>query len=182
VLESLVEQAKAGDHDAFEKLASSVATRMFGTAYLIVRDREAAADAVQDALIETWRNLPTLRDAHAFEAWTRRILVRSCYRAIAGRRRRIEVRVTEIDATTASHESRFGEVDQLERAFGRLSPDQRAVLVLHHRLGLRLDETADALNVPLGTVKSRLNRATTALRAAIAAEERDIATLERQIA
>jgi RNA polymerase sigma-70 factor, ECF subfamily len=182
VLDSLVERAKAGDHDAFEQLASQVASRMYGTAFLIVRDREAAADAVQEALIETWRNLPGLRDAQAFEGWTRKILVRCCYRAIASRRRRIEVRVSEIDAAADSPEARIGAMDQLDRAFRRLSADQRAVLVLHHRLGLPLNETADALNVPLGTVKSRLNRATAALRAALSAEERDVATLERQIA
>ena len=177
----LVQLAQTGDHDAFERLAALVARRMYGTASLIVRDPEAARDAVQEALIETWRNLPTLRDPAAFEGWSRRILVRCCYRAIRERqRRRIEVSVTEIDASSRSHETQVSDMDLLDRAFRRLTPDQRAVLVLHHRLGLQLDETAEALAIPLGTVKSRLSRATAALRAALLAEGRDVSALGSQ--
>jgi RNA polymerase sigma factor (sigma-70 family) len=176
-------QAQAGDHAAFEALAHSVARRLFGTAILIIRDRDGANDAVQETLIEAWRNLPQLRDPEAFDGWLNRILVRSCYRAIKARqRRRIEVEITEVNAVTSSLENRVGAIDQLDRALRRLTVEQRAVLVLHHRLGLQLDETSVALGIPVGTVKSRLNRATIALRAALAAESRDLAVPEGQTA
>jgi RNA polymerase sigma-70 factor, ECF subfamily len=176
-------QAQAGDHAAFEALAHSVARRLFGTAMLIIRDRDGANDAVQETLIEAWRNLPQLRDPEAFDGWLNRILVRSCYRAIKARqRRRIEVEITEVNAVTSSVENRVGAIDQLDRALRRLTAEQRAVLVLHHRLGLQLDETSVALGIPVGTVKSRLNRATIALRAALAAESRDLAVPEGQTA
>jgi RNA polymerase sigma-70 factor (ECF subfamily) len=176
-------QAQAGDHAAFEALAHSVARRLFGTAMLIIRDRDGANDAVQETLIEAWRNLPQLRDPEAFDGWLNRILVRSCYRAIKARqRRRIEVEITEVNAVTNSVENRVGAIDQLDRALRRLTVEQRAVLVLHHRLGLQLDETSVALGIPVGTVKSRLNRATIALRAALAAESRDLAVPEGQTA
>jgi RNA polymerase sigma-70 factor (ECF subfamily) len=150
--------------------------RLYGTATLIVRDSEAANDAVQETLIEVWRNLPGLRDRQAFDGWVRKILVRRCYRQIKERqRRRMEVEVGEIDMPTASHDARVADVDRIERAFRKLSPEHRAVLVLHHREGLPLDETADALGIPLGTAKSRLNRAAGALRAAIDAEDRVVA-------
>ena len=175
--------AQQGNHAAFEVLAKSVTRRMYGTAMLIVRDPDGANDAVQDALIEAWRNLPTLRDPDAFEGWANRILVRSCYRAIKSRqRRRMEVEITEIDAITGSHDVRIGAMDQIDRAFRRLTPEQRAVLVLHHRQGLQLDETAKVLDIPVGTVKSRLNRATIALRAALDAEGRDAPVVEGQTA
>jgi RNA polymerase sigma-70 factor, ECF subfamily len=176
-------QAQAGDHAAFEALAHSVARRLYGTAMLIIRDRDGANDAVQETLIEAWRNLPQLRDPEAFDGWLNRILVRSCYRAIKARqRRRIEVEITEVNAVTSSLENRVGAIDQLDRALRRLTVEQRAVLVLHHRLGLQLDETSVALGIPVGTVKSRLNRATIALRAALAAESRDLAVPEGQTA
>ena len=176
-------RAQQGDHAAFEALAKSVVRRLYGTAMLIVRNPDVANDAVQETLIETWRNLPSLRDPAAFDGWVNRILVRSCYRAIRQRqKRRIEVTVVDLDAATGSHDQRIGALDQIERAFRRLTPDQRAVLVLHHRVGLRLDESATALGIPLGTVKSRLNRATAALRAALEAEGREIPETKGQTA
>lgn len=175
--------AQDGNHAAFEALASAAVRRLYGTATLIVRDPDAANDAVQETLIDAWRNLPTLRDPDAFEGWLQKILVRSCYRAIRQRRRRqMEVRVLEIDAATGSHEQRVDARDQIERAFRRLTPDQRAVLVVHHRLGLPLVESAATLGIPVGTVKSRLNRATAALRAALDAENRDLPIVEGQTA
>jgi RNA polymerase sigma-70 factor (ECF subfamily) len=179
----LLQRAQSGDHAAFEQIATLMVRRLYATASLIVRDTDAASDAVQETLIEVWRNLAALRDLDSFEAWTRRILVRRCYRAAdANRRRRVEVRVLEVDEPTASHEAWIGESDALARAFGRLSPEHRAVLVLHHRNGLELTETADALGIPLGTVKSRLNRATVALRAALDAENRGTSALGSQTA
>lgn len=176
-------QAQTGDHSAFEVLAQSVVRRLYGTAMLIIRDPDGANDAVQETLIEAWRNLPQLRDPDAFEGWLNRILVRSCYRAIKmRRRRRIEVEITELDAVSGSVESSVGAIDQIERAMRRLTPEQRTVLVLHHRLGLQLAETSVALGIPVGTVKSRLNRATIALRAALDAESRDFPVVEGQTA
>jgi RNA polymerase sigma-70 factor, ECF subfamily len=176
-------RAQAGDHAAFEQIATLMVRRLYATATLIVRDPDAASDAVQETLIEVWRDLGALREPDSFEGWVRRILVRRCYRAAeSGRRRRVEVRVLEADEPTVSHEARIGESDALERAFRRLSPEHRAVLVLHHRNGLELAETADALGIPLGTVKSRLNRATVALRAALDAENRGATVLGSQTA
>jgi RNA polymerase sigma-70 factor (ECF subfamily) len=73
-------------------------------------------------------------------------------------------------------------LDQIERAFVRLTPEHRAVLVLHHRMGLGLEEAASALGVPLGTVKSRLNRATASFRAALEAEDRETALMRGHMA
>jgi RNA polymerase sigma-70 factor (ECF subfamily) len=69
--------------------------------------------------------------------------------------------------------------DQIERGFRRLSPEQRAVLVLHHFVGLSDHDAADALGIPVGTMKSRLNRATAALRAALEADERQVPLARR---
>lgn len=174
VTTELVISAQRGDRDAFERIAQMAVGRLYRTASLIVRDPESARDAVQETLISVWRDLPSLRDPQAFEGWTYRILVRSCYRAIRERRRRsIEVQAIESDAFVEAHEDRLQGMDHIERAFRRLTPEHRAVLVLHHRLELPLDDIARALGIPLGTVKSRMNRASAAFRAAYDAEERE---------
>ena len=180
---NLVDRAQRGDRDAFEQLAQAVAMRLYATATLILRDPDAASDAVQDTLIEVWRKLPTLRDTQAFEAWLNRILVRRCY-AAARRTRRLlaDVRVIDMDVPVGSDEWMVDTRDEIERAFRRLTPEQRAVLVVHHRLGLSDDEAARTLGVPVGTMKSRLNRATAALRAGVEADSRDALALKGNVA
>jgi RNA polymerase sigma-70 factor (ECF subfamily) len=171
-------RAQGGNHEAFELLAAAVAGRLMGTAMLILRDRDAARDAVQETLIEVWRSLPSLRDPDAFGGWLQRILVRACDRAVrSSRRRAVEVRQLDIDMPKPSDEHAIDDRDQIERAFRRLTTEQRTVLVLHHHLGLPLAESAGILQIPTGTMKSRINRATAALRAALDADEREGAGL-----
>lgn len=181
----LVLEAQAGDHDAFSALAAGAISRLHRTARLILRDEDRASDAVQDALTTAWLDIRAVRDPDRFDAWLHRLLVRSCYR-IAGRehrRRVVEIGVDVRDLLAARDASRdLANRDQLDRGFRRLTPDQRAALVVHYFLGLRDAEAADALSIPLGTFKSRLNRATAALRAALEANERETLLAEEATA
>src|SRR5918994_4365563 len=170
----LVERAMAGDHDAFSELARVAIGRLYVVARLIVRDDGVAEDATQEALVSAWSHLGALRDPDRFDAWLHRLLVRSCYREAERRRRRgsVEVHVPVLEAPVADSTADFADRDQLERGFRRLDTDQRAVLVLHHYLGLSPAEAAEVLGVPPGTVRSRLHRATRAMRAALEADAR----------
>jgi RNA polymerase sigma-70 factor (ECF subfamily) len=171
-VEDLVEQARSGDREAFASLVAMTSDRMYAIAIRILRDGHLAEDALQGALITAWRQLPTLRDPARFEAWVRRLLVHACY-AEARRRRSwtANVRVLPVDGP-ASPDDTVSVVDRdaLDRAFRRLSIEQRAVFVLHHHTGLSLVEIAEALGIPAGTARSRLHYATQTLRAAIEAD------------
>jgi RNA polymerase sigma factor (sigma-70 family) len=171
-VEDLVEQARSGDREAFASLVAMTSDRMYAIAIRILRDGHLAEDALQGALITAWRQLPTLRDPTRFEAWVRRLLVHACY-AEARRRRSwtANVRVLPVDGP-ASPDDTVSVVDRdaLDRAFRRLSIEQRAVFVLHHHTGLSLVEIAEALGIPAGTARSRLHYATQTLRAAIEAD------------
>jgi len=182
-MREVVERAKQGDRDAFEHLAGAVAMRMYSTAMLVLRDGDLASDAVQDALIDLWRKLPTLRESDAFEAWLNKLVIRRCY-AAARRTRRFQTHVTTVDVEPGarSEEWLVDTRDEIERAFRRLTPEQRAVLVVHHRLGLRDADAAAALGIPVGTMKSRLSRATAALRAGIEADSREMVSLGGNVA
>jgi RNA polymerase sigma-70 factor (ECF subfamily) len=173
VQRALVDRAKQGDEEAFGALARSVGDRCMAIAFRILRDTDMAEDAVQTALITAWRQLPTLRDPDRFEPWLNRVLVNACY-AEARRGRRWLANVHALPAEPASSDEAMTvqNRDQLERGFRRLPPEQRAVLVFHHVLGLTLPEVADQLGIPLGTAKSRLHYASAALRAAIEADDR----------
>jgi RNA polymerase sigma-70 factor (ECF subfamily) len=174
VQRDLVVRARQGDHDAFAELAGAAISRLDGAAWLILRDAEQAKDAVQNALIRAWRDLPTLREPDAFDAWLHRLVVRACLdEARRHRRHRLTFELPTIEAPVPeSLEAIVAERDQLARGFVRLEPEMRAVIVLHHYLDLPLPAVADSLGIPLGTAKSRLHRALGLLRAALDADAR----------
>ena len=177
----LVERAQRGDAEAFDALARLVGDRCMAIACRILRDVDLAEDAVQAALITAWREIRSLRDPDRFEPWLHRILTNACY-AEARRRRRWSEALRILPAPDAYGRDDFLTVndrDQLERAFRRLTVEQRAVLVFRHYLGLPLSEVAIRLDIPLGTAKSRLHHATKALRASLDADARTPSSRER---
>jgi RNA polymerase sigma-70 factor, ECF subfamily len=171
----LVERAQRGDHDAFASLAGTAIARLDAAARLILRDHELARDAVQEALVRAWRDLPTLRDADRFDAWLHRLLVNACLDLVRRRKRRAhEVELTPLHSpTSADFSGGVVDRDQLDRALRALQPDWRALVVLHYYLGMPLPEAAADLGIPLGTAKSRLHRAMGVLRQAIADDTLD---------
>ncbi len=169
----LVERARAGDRDAFAHLVHQVSDRLYAVAFRILRDTGLAEDALQNALVTAWRQIPHLRDADRFDAWIHRVLINSCY-VEARRTRQWTIRVRALpdhDGPSTPDASRAAaDRDELERAFRRLPIDQRSVFVLHHYVGLPLVEIAETLGIPAGTARSRLHYATRALRSAVEAD------------
>ena len=173
----LVELARRGDREAYADLIRVRGDWLFAIAQRILRDVDRTEDAVQDALVIAWRDLPGLRDPDRFDAWLRRLLVRSCI-SEARRERRLgaTVRVLPMDFPTSSDDYvSVADRDELDRGFRRLPPEQRAILVLRHFAGLETGEIADALAIPPGTVRSRLHHAHRAMRAALDADARGTA-------
>jgi RNA polymerase sigma-70 factor, ECF subfamily len=169
----LVELAQRGDRGAFSELAVGISPRLFTVAQRILRDYQRAEDATQLALISIWRKLPNLSDPDRFEAWAYRILVNSCYSEARNEGRRPRT-LELIDSDATSHDASLNVTnrDLLERAFARLTGEQRAVLVLQYYLGMGHPEIADVLEIPIGTVKSRASSGRRALRAAVEADSR----------
>jgi RNA polymerase sigma-70 factor, ECF subfamily len=176
VTSDLVERAQRGDHEAFDILATAAYHRLFDLARRILRDRYAAEDAVQDALVKAWREVRRLRDPGAFDAWLHRLLVNACRdQARRTRRRPIELPALPIDREEPRDDyAQLADRDELERAFLELSIEHRAVLVLSGYVGLPAPEIGRILGIPPGTVASRLHYGARAMRAAIG-RERDAA-------
>ncbi len=165
----VVAEARRGDTGAFEKLVVGHHHRLFRVAQGILRDRQLAEDATQQAFLDMWRGIRRLQDPAKFEAWSYRVLVRVCHAEV--KRRPDWVPDNELlptDVPLAADP--YGAVvhrDQLERGFRQLSLDHRTVIVLHHLLDMTLETVAETLDIPLGTAHSRLDRAMQALRAAM---------------
>jgi len=170
---SLVEQAQRGDREAFTRLAFELSDRLFAVAHRILRDFDSAGDALQVTLLRIWRDLPTLRDPSLVEAWAYRVLVRACHDELRRLRRQAPaLHLLAVDGAEDDPAISIADREQLDRAFRTLTVEQRAAIVLQYYRDLTMTEIAEVLQVPIGTVRSRLHYAKRALRAAIEADAR----------
>jgi RNA polymerase sigma-70 factor (ECF subfamily) len=174
----LIDRAKRGDKEAFTTLVLTLGDRLYSVAYRILRDGGRAEDAVQQTFLIAWRELPKLRDESRLEAWLFKLLVNVCYGEIRHTRRwqpGLHI-VTDLNSGTPTDDAQLSvaRTDELERAFRRLSAEQRALLVMHHYVGLSGAEIGQALGLSPGTVRSRLHYARQLMRAAIEADSRPV--------
>jgi RNA polymerase sigma-70 factor (ECF subfamily) len=167
-----VASALDGDVQAFDRLVLVNLPRTYRIALAILGSEADARDAVQEAWLAAWRQLPTLRDVGRFEGWIDQILVNACRMSIRRRGRVREIRMPNGFDVEAPHTGadQVAERDALDRAFGRLTVEQRAILVLHHLEQRPVSAIAAALVIPVGTAKSRLHAARTALEQFLEAE------------
>jgi len=166
----LVVRAQRGDREAFDVLATALYDRLYSVGRRILRDGHAAEDAVQEALIRGWRDLPSLREPDRFEAWMHRLLVNACH-DLSRRGRRFEVEVPAIGLDRTDPTDDYATVvtrDELDRAFLQLPVEHRAALVLTHYVGMSAADVADVLGIPVGTVYSRLHYGIRMMRSAMA--------------
>jgi RNA polymerase sigma-70 factor (ECF subfamily) len=177
---TLVEQATSGNRLAFDAVVRSRIDAVYRTSLAILGDAADAADAVQETFVSAWCHRQALRDPDAFDAWLGRINLNACRGQLRrrGRTKLREIRLLDPEdgrepaATGPAFDDRTAEADVFDRAFARLSVDDRAVLVLHHLHERPVAEIAAALGAPAGTIKSRLHRARAALESALAKESR----------
>jgi RNA polymerase sigma-70 factor (ECF subfamily) len=177
--EDLVRRAQAGDRDAFDVLMTSVVDRLLGIARLILHDLDAAEDAVQEALVRCWQGLPALKSVDRFDAWLHRLLINAVLDE-SRKRQRQRSRLTTLrwEPIVTDISNDLADRDALQTAFGRLSVEHRAAIVLHFYLGMNVDQAAGILGIRVGTAKSRLHYATRAMRAALEADDRRHSTGE----
>jgi RNA polymerase sigma-70 factor (ECF subfamily) len=181
--DALVLRARSGDIAAFEVLVDTRIDRCHRIAWSILSNDEDAADATQEAFVAAWRQLPRLRDSSAFDGWLNRIVANT---ALSARRHRVRLREVAVRPAVPGSEplqlepppdlharTQMDEIvdnDAIGRAFDRLRPKDRMILVLHHVEERSVAEIARSLGVPLGTAKWRLHAARNALEKAMEAE------------
>jgi RNA polymerase sigma-70 factor (ECF subfamily) len=181
--DALVRRARTGDAAAFGVLVDSRIDRCYRLAWSILSNDADAADATQDALVSAWRQLPRLRDPGVFDSWLNRIVANA---ALMARRHRVRLREVSVrpadpgaDSTQADPRQdlhartpmdEMVDNDAIGRAFDRLRPQDRMILVLHHVEERPVVEIARSLGIPVGTAKWRLHAARRALEKAMEAE------------
>lgn len=170
----LVARARAGDDGAFAALIKAHERSLYCTALSLLRSSWEASDAVQEAFLEAYANLQTLREPAKFRPWLARILVNICYQML-GRGRRT-VPVEEVPERAAHVFIGSEETLDLMAALRSLDEEHRWVVALRYFHDLKVDEIAAIMDCPAGTVKSRLNRALEKLNARLAG------TIQKEVA
>lgn len=174
----LAEKAKAGDQSAFEQLVIENQNKVYSLALRLVNDREEAADLAQEAFVKAWQGLSSFQGESSFATWVYRLTTNVCIDHLRKKKRRkgVEPSVSLNDEESGWAEPADRESDPqlllersergkaLARALARLPDWQRRTLVLRELSGLSYQEIGDALDIDLGTVKSRIARARLSLR------------------
>ena len=173
----LIVQAQAGDRRSFDQLVEKAYPLVFNTAYRILGDYEAAADATQTSFVRAYRSLRTFRRTSSFTTWLYRIATNVCLDAVRRRGRQTQSLTLESEGEPLAerdipdHHLEPGEAvltgelqEAVHQSLQRLRFEFRSVLVLYDLAGFSYEDIAGILKLPLGTVKSRLNRARHALR------------------
>ena len=181
----LIERAQRGDVRAYESLVQQYEQIAFRTAYLITRDADEAADAAQDAFLRAYNALRSFDRERPFRPWLLRIVTTQALNRIQAtkRRGRMTERYTEQVVMSEAQPSADRIVierqrsERLREAVSRLKGDEQSLIVLRYFLELPESEVAETLNVPLGTVKSRLHRTLAKLRELIRREYPDLVEL-----
>ncbi|HEX9236902.1 MAG TPA: sigma-70 family RNA polymerase sigma factor [Actinomycetota bacterium] len=160
----LVSRARSADDDAFGELVRRHEANVYNLALRMLGRPEDARDAAQDAFVASYRSLKKFRGDSAFGTWLHRIAVNACYDMLR-KRSREPVELTEELAGTSSadHSDRSVAAVDVQRALLLVPPEFRAPLIMHDVQGMPYEEIAAALDVPVGTVKSRLHRGRVAL-------------------
>ena len=166
----LVVRAKMGDRVALEQLATRYQRKFLGHAYRLLGDAESARDVVQEGWIDILRGLYRLQDDKAFSVWSFRIITRKCTRHIAGLQRNRKV-LENLQGQPGAATTTSNDIEQaldhgkLRTALAKLPDEHRAAIGLFYLEGMSVAEVAVALEIPIGTIKTRLMHGRNKLRA-----------------
>ena len=159
----LIDQYLAGNIDAFNELVEAHENRVFAICLRMLRNRESALDATQDTFLTVFRKADRYKAQAAFSTWLYRVTVNTCYDHLRREKRK---RADQLPATSDPVDPQaldpFNAVEvrpDIETALQELSPEFRAAVILVDLQGMSLEQASDTLDVPTGTIKSRLFRA-----------------------
>jgi RNA polymerase sigma-70 factor (ECF subfamily) len=168
---ALVERCRSGDEGAFQELVERYKDLVFALIARTVQDRSQAEDFAQEVFLRVHRGLPYFRGEARLATWIYRIVANVCLQDQARAKRTVSLDAVQADGTRSftpsTRDRQFGDLelrDRLEKAIARLPGNYRLLIAAHYLQGVQYEDLAEALNLPLGTVKTQLHRAKQQLR------------------
>ena len=169
-----LEKAMHGDKEAFSRVIIQNKEAMYKTAIVILKNEDDAYDALQEALIKMYRNIEKLECKEAFNAWSRRIIVNCCYDLINRNKKVVDITSKLTENFEEQREDIYNCEDSLVQTLEKIEPDLRLTATLYYYNDLSTKEIGKILEIPVGTVKSRLARAREKLYEILQEERREV--------
>lgn len=162
--ELLFKKAVRGDKDSFIQLIEPIKERLYRVAFVYLKNEDDALDCIHDGIIKAINSLETLKDPQYFNAWITRIIVNSCKDYIKKNSKVVLVDITDYENNLISEDNKVDINEDIKSALNKLSEKERELIVMRYLEDKSLNDIVDKTNLPLGTVKSRLNRTLVKLR------------------
>ena len=169
-----LEKAMAGDKEAFSRIIIQNKEAMYKTAIVILKNEDDAYDVLQEALIKMYKNITKLENKEAFLFWSRRIIVNCCYDLISKNKKVVDITTKLTENFEETREDIYDCEDELVKILEQIEPDLRLTATLYYYDDLSTREIGEILQIPVGTVKSRLSRAREKLYEILKEERREI--------
>ena len=169
-----LEKAMHWDKEAFSRVIIQNKEAMYKTAIVILKNEDDAYDALQEALIKMYRNISKLENKEAFISWSRRIIVNCCYDLISKNKKVVDITSMLTENFEETREDIYDCEDGLVQTLEKIEPDLRLTATLYYYNDLSTKEIGEILQIPVGTVKSRLARAREKLYEILQDERREI--------
>lgn len=169
-----LEKAMHGDKEAFSRIIIQNKNAMYKTAIVILKNEDDAYDALQEALIKMYKNINKLENIQAFNFWSKRIIVNCCYDLINRNKKVIDITSRLTENYEETREDIYDCEDSLVQTLEKIEPDLRLTATLYYYDDLSTKEIGEVLQIPVGTVKSRLARAREKLYEILKEERREI--------
>ena len=150
--------AQKGDKEAFGRLIEGIKLKLYKTAMSILKNDDDACDAIQETLISAYKNLNSLKNNNYFSTWIIRILINKCYDIIKKNKKVVSIN-EKLSKQVDTYYEIYSEQSELEAILNLIEEDLRMVVVLYYYDELSIKEISEMINIPEGTVKSRLSRA-----------------------
>ena len=178
---SIIKKAQNGDISSFEALIEMQKVQMYKTAKAILKNEDDVCDAIQETLISAYKNIANLKNENYFKTWIIRITINKCYDIIQKNNLNSEKNEKTVfyeeDKSTGSIETKM----DLEYALKQIDEDRRVVTVLYYYDDIPVKEISKILDIPPGTVKSKLSRARDDLYNILKEKEVTVNESKRQI-
>lgn len=153
-----IELVKQGNKEVFSKLIEELKIKLYKTAISILKNDDDACDAIQETLISAYKNINSLKNNDYFSTWITRILINNCYEIIR-KNKKVEYLNKQTEINEDIYYESYSQESDLEWVLNQLDNDLKTVTVFYYYDDFSVNEISEILNIPEGTVKSRLSRA-----------------------